>query len=301
MERKSPDVGRRQFLAAAMSGSLLRGAERKPNVVFIVADDLGYGELGCQGNPQIPTPNIDSIANNGARFTQGYVSAPVCSPSRAGMMTGRYQTRFGHELNAIGLQNLEPNVGLPLSEITVADCLKAGGYATGMFGKWHLGGSAKLHPQKRGFDEFFGFLHEGHFYVPPPYRGVTSRLRPNEPPYDEENFILRGTRPVEEKEYLTQAFTREALAFIDKHQHHPFFLYLPYNAIHSPMQATTAYMRRFNGIGDEHRQVFAAMLSALDHGVGAVLGRLARANFGKVGSASRSWSSGRDAFARGKC
>ncbi|MBK5293931.1 MAG: sulfatase-like hydrolase/transferase [Acidobacteriia bacterium] len=249
---------------------------RKPNVVFLVADDLGYGELACQGNPQIPTPHIDSIAAGGVRFTDGYVSAPFCCPSRAGFLTGRYQTRFGHELNATGKQNLDPNIGLPASEQTMGDHLRKLGYATGIFGKWHLGGTPKFHPQRRGFDEFFGFLHEGHFFVPPPYKGVTTRLRPNEPPYDDENFLMRGENVVEEKEYLTQAFTREALSFIDRNQSRPFFLYLPFNAVHSPMQALTADMKRFNGIGDEHRQVFAAMLSSLDEAVGAVLGRLRR-------------------------
>src|SRR5262249_36720588 len=114
-------------------------APERPNVVVLLADDLGYGELGCQGNPQIPTPNIDSLARAGVRITSGYVTAPVCSPSRAGLLTGRYQTRFGHELNAIGKENLRPEVGLPLTESTLADRLKAAGYATGLVGKWHQG------------------------------------------------------------------------------------------------------------------------------------------------------------------
>jgi len=268
---------RRKFMTALSAAPMYAAslaASRKPNILVIVADDLGYGELGCQGNSQIPTPNIDSIARNGTRFTNGYVSAPVCSPSRAGLMTGRYQTRFGHELNAIGRQNLRPDVGLPLTEVTVADQLKSAGYATGIMGKWHLGGSPNYHPRKRGFDEFFGFLHEGHFYVPPTYPDIASHLRPNEPPYDDANPILRGTRPVEEKEYLTQAFSREGVSFIDRHADMPFFLYMPYNAIHSPMQAKLNYVLRFGDIGDEHRRVFAAMLSSLDDGVGLLLGKL---------------------------
>jgi len=250
---------------------------RRPNIVILLADDLGYGELGCQGNPEIPTPNIDSIAAHGIRCTNGYVTAPVCSPSRAGLMTGRYQPRFGHELNAIGAQNLQPQVGLPLGEVTFADRLKAAGYVTGAVGKWHLGGTAKYHPQERGFDEFFGFLHEGHFYTRPPYAGVVSRLRTNEPPYDADNPILRGTQPSEEAEYLTEAFTREAVGFIERHRHEPFFLYVPYNAIHSPMQATPKYLQRFGQIADEHRRIFAAMLAALDDSIGAVLTKLRQA------------------------
>ncbi len=269
-------VSRRQFLKtpAALIPSASQAAARKPNILLIVADDLGYGELGCQGNPEIPTPHIDSLARNGVRFTAGYVTAPVCSPSRAGLLTGRYQTRFGHELNAIGLQNREPHVGLPLTEQTLAERMKSAGYATGAIGKWHLGGSARFHPQKRGFEEFFGFLHEGHFYVPPPYSGVTSHLRGNEPTYDAENPILRGVEAIREKEYLTEAFTREARSFIARYQERPFFLYLAYNSVHSPMQAAQKYLNRFDRIQDHHRRVFAAMLSAMDDGVGSVLAEL---------------------------
>jgi arylsulfatase B len=263
--------------AAAAAEAADAAAARKPNIVVLLADDLGYGETGCQGNPEIPTPNIDSIAADGIRCTNGYVTAPVCSPSRAGFMTGRYQTRFGHELNAIGAQNLQPGVGLPLKEATFADRLQAAGYATGAVGKWHLGGSAPYYPQRRGFDEFFGFLHEGHFYARPPYTGIVSRLRPNEPPYDADNPVLRGTQPVEENEYLTEALTREALGFIERHRQQPFFLYVPYNAVHSPMQAAPKYLKRFGRIADEHRRIFAAMLSALDDSIGAVLGKLHQA------------------------
>jgi arylsulfatase B len=266
-------MNRRHFLFSLAAAPLARAA-RKPNIVLILADDLGWGELGCQGNPQIPTPNIDSIASNGVRFTQGYVTAPFCCPSRAGLITGRYQTRFGHELNAIGRQNLDPKVGLPLEERTLANYLKDAGYVTGIFGKWHLGGAPLYHPLKRGFDEFYGFLHEGHFFVPPPYKGMNTRLRVNEPPYDDANPVLRGIEPIQEPEYLTRAITREALSFIDRNASRPFFLYLPYNAVHSPMQAPTPSVRKFNGIGDEHRQLFAGMLAELDEGVGAVLGKI---------------------------
>ena len=270
-------------------------AAEQPNIVVIVADDLGYGELSCQGNPQIPTPSIDSIAAHGIRFTNGYVTAPNCSPSRAGLLTGRYQTRFGHEFNPIGARNEEPGVGLPLSERTFAEYLRDAGYVTGLVGKWHLGGSAPFHPQRRGFDYFFGFLHEGHFYKPPPWRGLTTMLRRkalpggrrgqarfgpviysthtshNEPPYDANNPILRGGQPVEEPEYLTDAFTREAVAFIERHREQPFLLLVTYNAVHSPLQAQDAYLARFPSIEDIHRRIFAAMLANLDDGVGRIL------------------------------
>jgi len=275
------------------------GAAR-PNIVVLVVDDLGYGELGCQGNQQVPTPHIDSIAANGVRMTDGYVTASYCSASRAGLLTGRYQTRFGYEFNPIGADNEDPGAGLPPSEVTMAEHLHDAGYATAIIGKWHLGGHAQYHPLRHGFDEFFGFTHEGHFFVPPPYRGVTTWLRrkslptggqgrwtspdgsviysthlgSDEPAYDANNPIVRRSQPVDEQAHLTEAFTREAVGFIERHQDRPFFLYLAYNAVHSPMQATDDYLHRFGHIEDIHRRIFAAMLSQLDDSVGAVLEKL---------------------------
>ena len=150
---------------------------RRPNVLVIVADDLGYGELGCYGGREIPTPNLDRLAAGGVRFTSGYVTAPFCAASRAALLTGRYQTRFGFEFNPIGPKNFAPGVGLPLAETTLADRLRDAGYATAFVGKWHQGASPPFHPQLRGFDEFFGFLNEGHYYMPPPWPGVTTWLR----------------------------------------------------------------------------------------------------------------------------
>jgi arylsulfatase A-like enzyme len=191
------------------------------------------------------------------------------------LITGRYQTRFGHEMNVVGPRNLEPGIGLPLNESTLAQRLKQAGYATAIIGKWHLGATERYHPQQRGFDEFFGFLHEGHYYVPPPHSGVVSHLRPKEPPYDENNPLLRGTQPVVEAEYLSSALAREAVDFIQRQKKdQPFFLYVPWNAIHSPMQAQEASQKRFAHIENEHRRVFAGMLSALDEGVGRILAAL---------------------------
>lgn len=275
---------------------------RKPNIVVILADDLGYGELGCQGNREIPTPHIDSIAAEGVRCTAGYVTAPNCSPSRAGLLTGRYGTRFGHEFNPIGAKNEDPAFGLPTSETTLADVLRDAGYVTGAIGKWHLGGTARYHPLRRGFDSFFGFLHEGHYYVPRPWAEVTTMLRRrtlpggglgrrafgdvvysthlghDEPEYDANNPLLRDGQPEAEAAYLTDAFTREALAFVDRQRDKPFFLYLAYNAVHSPLQGTNAYVKKFAQIDDVHRRVFAAMLSNLDDGVGAILNKLRSAD-----------------------
>lgn len=271
---------------------------KQPNVIVFFADDLGYGELSCQGNPQIPTPHIDSIAKNGVRFTSGYVAGPNCSPSRAGLLTGRTPTLFGYEFNPTGPLNEEPNFGLPPKEITIAEALHDGGYTTGLIGKWHQGGTAQYHPHRHGFDEFFGFTHEGHYFVPPPYKGVTTLLRrktlpggvdgrwigkknlhyhtwrSDEPDYDANNPIVRGGQPVIETEYLTDALTREATDFIDRHDDKPFFLYLAYNAVHSPLQGANAYMEKFDHIKDIHRRIFAAMLANMDDSVGCVMEQL---------------------------
>ncbi len=246
--------------AAVFAVPAARAADRKPNVILIVADDLGYADLGCHGGKEIPTPNIDSLAKNGVRCTNGYVSCPVCSPTRAGLVTGRYQQRFGHEFNPGPPATASKEFGLPLTEVTLANRLKGAGYATVMVGKWHLGYEPKFHPMKRGFDEFFGFPGGAHHYL-------NAKAAPDNP-------ILRGTEAVDEKEYLTDAFTREAVAAIDKHHKHPFFLYLTYNAVHAPMQATKKYLDRFEKIADEKRRTYAAMLSAMDDGVGAVLDKV---------------------------
>jgi arylsulfatase A-like enzyme len=280
--------------------SVTVSAEQRPNILLIVVDDLGYGELGCYGGTQIPTPRIDELAEAGIRFTNGYVTAPFCAASRAALMTGRYQTRFGFEFNPIGAKNVEPGIGLPCEETTLADYLRDAGYATGLVGKWHLGGTAPFHPQRRGFDEFFGFLHEGHYYLPSPWAGSTTWLRRsalpdgnrgrwvssdgqviwsthlgrNEPEYDADNPIFRNGQPENEQSNLTDAFTREACDFIQRHREQPFFLYLAYNAVHSPMQASDEYLRKFLGIEDIHRRIFAAMLSHLDDSIGRVIDSL---------------------------
>ena len=253
-------MDRRDFLklgALAPFAIRARAAAPKPNIVLIVADDLGYAEVGVQGCKDIPTPNIDSIARAGVRFSNGYVSCPVCSPTRAGMATGRYQQRFGHEFNPGPAAASADNFGLPLTETPLSARLKSAGYATGAFGKWHLGYRPEFHPQQRGFDEFFGFLGGAHSYV-------DARA-------DKFNPILRGTQPVDEKEYTTNAFAREALSFIDRHQREPFFLYLPFNAVHAPLQGLESYLAKFSNIADERRRTFAAMHSCLDDAIGRVL------------------------------
>ena len=233
-------------------------AER-PNIVLIVADDLGYADLGIQGSPDVLTPHIDSLAANGVRFTSGYVSSPVCSPTRAGLMTGRFQQRFGHEVNPPSPAH--PGFGLPLGEITMAEKLGASGYATALVGKWHLGNEPHFHPLNRGFDEFFGFLGGSHSYV--------------DWSADISDPILRDFDPVVESGYLTDALTREAVSFIRRHKEVPFFLSLTYNAVHRPLETPPQqYMERFPGVSDPKRKKFLAMLAAMDDGVGAVMGAI---------------------------
>ena len=242
------------------AAAVVDAADRKPNILIIVADDLGYGELSCQGNPQIPTPQIDSLARSGVRFTSGYVSGPYCSPTRAALMTGRYQQRYGHEFNPGPGRAASGTFGLSLKEKTVGDRFKELGYATGWFGKRHLGYLPPYHPLKRGFDEYFGFLGGAHDYL--------------DAAGDKRNPILRGTMPVKEIDYTTDAFGREAVAFIEKHRSEPWLCYLAFNAVHAPLESTEKYLLRFPNIEERKRHTFAAMLSAMDDAVGSVLNKL---------------------------
>lgn len=252
------------YAVAGLALALLNGncaavekpAAPKPNVLILYADDLGYGELGCYGFKEVPTPNIDTIAANGIRFASGYVSAPLCSPSRAGLMTGRYQQRFGHENN-----NMAPERGLPLTETTLAQRMKALGYATMIVGKWHLGNDAEHLPMKRGFDEYFGVTgNPGSYFTPNGL--IDSRVSPEVQRVTDKDF------------YTTDAFAARASDWIEKHKDAPWFLYLPFNAVHSPHQATEKYLKRFAHISDPKRRDFDGMLSAMDDAVGVVLGKL---------------------------
>lgn len=248
------------LVALLNAPALVLAAAPQPNIVIIVADDLGYGDLGVHGCKDIPTPHIDSIAKAGVRCTSGHVTGPYCSPTRAGLLTGRYQQRFGHEFNPGGAKAGGAKAGasgLPTTERTIADRLKAAGYVTGLVGKWHLGSAEQFHPNRRGFDEFFGFLGGAHAYFPG--QGAP---------------IYRNSEVVAEEDYLTEAIAREAASFIDRHQSRPFFLYLSFNAVHTPMHATDARLKKFSHIQDSKRRAYAAMLSAMDDGVGGTLARL---------------------------
>ena len=268
-------------------------AASRPNVVVILADDLGYGDTGVYGSKIAKTPNIDALAASGIRFTDGYVTNPVCAPSRAALMTGRYQQRFGYEFNPNGRDRTG---GMSLNEITLAQIMKSAGYVTGAIGKWHLGKPAGYYPSDRGFDYFFGMAGGGTDYIINPEPGDEYIGRANEditipasgisgmPDGDrikallerirERSPITRNHQVVQVDDYLTDALSNEAVDFIDRNQKQPFFLYLAQHAPHAPLQAPKKYIDRFRNVTDPGKRVHAAMVSALDDSVGAVVQKL---------------------------
>ena len=243
------------FVFALLTPFLSSNAAQ-PNIVIFYADDLGWGELGCQGyTKDIPTPHIDALAKNGLRFTNGYVAATYCSPSRAGLMTGRYPTRFGHEFNTVA-----NTVGLRSDQTTIATRLKTLGYATIAVGKWHLGNQPENLPTKRGFDEFYGTLNNTPFFHPTNF--IDSRISNEVRTVTDPNF------------YTTDAYADRSIDWIEKNKSKPWFLYLPFNAQHAPLQAPKKYLERFPKITDEKRQLFAAMMASMDDAIGRVVGKI---------------------------
>ena len=228
------------------------GRTDKPNFVVILADDLGWGEVGATHVGDVATPNIDAIARAGTTLTDGYVPANLCIPSRAGILTGRYPQKFGVYRNLP--TPIPPSVGLPASTVTLAEALRPRGYATGVVGKWHLGRKPEDNPLQHGFDEFFGVLNSDH-----PYFGE-----------DATNPILRGTTPVPASGYITDTFASEAASFVRRHAAQPFFLYVPFTATHTPLAAKPEVLARLSNIGNPQRKLFAAVLASLDEGVGTI-------------------------------
>jgi arylsulfatase A-like enzyme len=238
------------FACAALLLTAAAFAKAPPNIVLIVADDLGVTDLSHYGNRDMLTPHIDSIARQGTAFTQAYVTAPVCMPSRMGFMTGRYQQRFG--MQTLG----NDRIGMPASELNLGQLLKGRGYATGMVGKWHMGVNPEYRPTVRGFDEFYGFLNG------------------NTPYYPGTGQFWRNDREIPKPAYLTDGFGEAAVDFVNRHAGAPFFLYLSFNAPHSPMQAPAHYVERFKHIPDQGRRIYAAMTAAMDDAIGRVLAAL---------------------------
>ncbi|MEN8247382.1 MAG: sulfatase-like hydrolase/transferase [Bacteroidota bacterium] len=247
-------------------------AQDKPNIIIILTDDQGYKDVGFNGCTDIPTPNIDNIAENGVVFSSGYVTYAVCGPSRAGLITGRNQDRFGFSRNPLFAPK-DSLMGLPLSEETLAEALSKGGYRSMAIGKWHLGAHESLRPLARGFDEFFGFLTGGHKYFPDDWTlNDVSEVKSQFEAYNTK--LLKNNTRVEEQEYLTDALSREAVDFVERNAENPFFLYLAYNAPHAPLQATQKYLDRFPDIENKKRKTYAAMVSSVDDGVGLLLDKL---------------------------
>jgi len=251
--------------AADQEGADAPASAAPPNVIIIVADDAGYADFGAFGDPEMPTPAIDSIAANGVRFTQAYNAASVCSPSRAGLLTGRYPQRFGHEFNIP--RTAQPgadinDIGLPLSESTVAEAMRDLGYSTIAVGKWHLGIADRFHPLERGFDEFFGFLYGSRSYFP--LEEIDERGL----------LLLRDNEPQPERGYMTDVLAEETADLIERHRDRPFFLYVNFNAVHTPMHAKEEHLELFADVEDERRRTLAAMTVSLDEGVATILAKL---------------------------
>lgn len=231
---------------------------QKPNIIVVLTDDQGWADVGFNGGTDIPTPNLDGMAKEGVIFSNGYVSHPYCSPSRAGLLTGRFQARFGHDCNMPYNTVNDETVGTPLSEVMISEALKEKGYKTSAIGKWHVGDHPDLHPPKQGFDHWFGFPGGGMNYWGIP-KGPLQTIYRN------------GVEvPQEQLSYLTDDFTDEAIRFIKESNDQPFFMYLAYNAPHGPNHATEKYLEQTKHIEYGGRSVYGAMVNAVDYNIGRI-------------------------------
>jgi arylsulfatase A-like enzyme len=261
-------------LAFAPLAAAQTGQAKRPNVVVVITDDQGYADVGFNGSKDIPTPHIDRIAKEGVRFTRAYVTFPVCGPSRAGLLTGRHQSRFGFDRNPNG-DPADARGGVPRTELMLPEMLKTAGYHSMLVGKWHMGTHPTLRPRNRGFDEFYGFIEGGHSYRPEEIE--FEDISESKKPYDwyRTKLVDNGAR-VAFNQYLTDELSDRAVDFVRRRagQPQPFFLYLAYNAPHTPLQANEKYLARFPNIADAKRRTYAAMVSAVDDGVGRLLAEL---------------------------
>jgi len=237
--------------------------DSKPNIIIILADDAGYSDFGFMGSVEIKTPNLDQLALDGVTFNNAYVSASVCSPSRAGLLTGMYQQRFGHECNL----DSDVNNSFDPNQITIAEALKTEGYTTGLIGKWHLGDKTQNHPLKNGFDYFWGFISGARNYFYDPNEVNRNSIRNVVENYSQTKF----------EGYLTDVLGEKAISFIDKNNqsNNPFFLFLSFNAPHTPMQAKEEVLKKFK---DNPRQVYASMMWSMDEAIGNVINALKENN-----------------------
>ncbi|GLR70360.1 sulfatase-like hydrolase/transferase [Agaribacter marinus] len=251
---------------------MMGGADHsdKPNIILILADDAGYHDFGFHGSRTMLTPNLDRLAEHGILFEQAYVTAAVCGPSRAGILTGRYQQKFGYEENnvpgymsASGLTG--DDMGLPLEETILPQYMKSLGYSTALVGKWHQGHADRFHPTKRGFDYFYGFRGGARSYY---------AFGENNQNHRQEDYIEEGFRVFNEpSKYLTSAFVDKAINFIDSSDASPFFLFLSLTAVHSPMEAEKSDLAKFPQLVGK-RKTLAAMTFSMDKAIGRLLKHL---------------------------
>ena len=256
----------------------------RPNIIVIMADDLGYADLGSYGCKDIPTPHIDRIAEQGARFTSGYATWQMCGPSRAGFLTGRYQSTFGYYKNQT--TPLDPNQGLPKMD-TIASLLQMQGYVTGGVGKWHMGTSNDQHPNSMGFDDWYGFLSGGLMYYPLDHPSYNGRFNPLRRPASWRDIhhtlpVIHNRTPVKWDEYLTHELTDAGIEFVEKNGETPFFLFMSYNAPHLDLEAPAETIAKFPaqsmtpipGVRPQDRSVYGAMVYEMDQGVGQLLAKV---------------------------
>ncbi|NLR91558.1 sulfatase [Flammeovirga agarivorans] len=242
--------------------------KKQPNIILIFSDDGGYADFGFHGSKEIKTPNLDKLAESGLIFSQGYVTASVCGPSRAGLITGQYQQKFGYEENNVpgymseSSKLLDVDMGLPLDEKTMGDYMKKLGYKTAFYGKWHLGDADKYHPNKRGFDEFYGFRG-----------GDRSYFAYDKFPHPDKKMERNFGNYEEPDGYATDIFADEAIQFVEKNQDEPFFIFLSYNAVHTPLESTEEDLKRFPNLHGKRKEL-AAMTWAMDRASGKLLDKL---------------------------
>lgn len=276
-----------QIIACAFLCSLTANtfAAERPNIVLVLCDDLGYADVGFNGSTDITTPKLDQLAKDGTVFSSAYVCHPFCGPSRMGLMAGRYPHRFGAPYNlpnsGKGIEAFN-ELGIPVSETTISTTMQKAGYTTGAIGKWHMGVAPEFHPNARGFDDFYGFLGGGHMYFPERYGPIYERQLANGIGHFNEYIVplQHNGNEVKETEYMTDALSREAVRFVKEsaEKENPFFLYVAYNAPHMPLEAKEDDLAKFADIEDEKRRTYAAMVYAVDRGVGKVVDALKETN-----------------------
>lgn len=251
-------------LAAPVAARVVRGAESKPNIVIMLADDLGHGDLGVTGSTDIATPNIDSLAADGVHFQHAYSNGPVCSPTRAALLTGRYQQRAG--IDHVIYAN-EKKRGMTRKALLIPEVLRDAGYVSALIGKWHLGYPKKHFPTRQGFDEFYGFVSGNIDYF-----AHTDRLDVPD--------LWQQEKAVEDPRYMTELIGDESVRFIDRHRERPFFLYVPFNAPHDPFQGPddrhTAGNQEVTRKVNKTRAVYKSMVESMDHNAGRILDRLSK-------------------------